>query len=259
MSGRGRRLGAGGGAPGRGGALGGGSAAERRGAHRRNAARPDGGGAAARRGGAAGGCCGRVGARSAIAARGLRLDLADRLFEREPLAGDFGFLQRRIDAAQLRDQRRARPLIERTAGLAGVLFETGDGAGNQRVIVGHASCIGFASIVPIPIVSCLERILHQNCVLALRAGRQQGHRAADQFLDPPYILDRLGRQIGPGAGAGGRLLPALDGLVDRLDPGLGMLAGRKIVDLAPVQAVADADLDLRRTRPEYRAWSARCH
>ena len=39
-------------------------------------------------------------------------------------------------------------------------------------------------------------------------------------------------------------VPALGGLVDRLDPGLGVLAGRKVVDLPAVQTVADADLDL---------------
>ena len=46
-------------------------------------------------------------------------------------------LERRRHAAQLRDQRRARPLVERAAGLAGVLLEPGDGAGDERIVVGH--------------------------------------------------------------------------------------------------------------------------
>ena len=69
------------------------------------------------------------------------------------------------------------------------------------------------------IVSCLERILHKNCILALGRGGQKGNGAADQLLDPSYILDRLGRQIRPGPGSGRGTLPALDGLVDRLHPG----------------------------------------
>ena len=39
--------------------------------------------------------------------------------------------------AQLRDQRGARPLVERAACFAGVLAEPLDGAGDQRMIVGH--------------------------------------------------------------------------------------------------------------------------
>ena len=71
-------------------------------------------------GGLAGRRCGllRLGAR---AAGRFGFDLADRFLERQALARDFGFLQRRIDTAQLRDQRGARPLIERTPVLAGVL------------------------------------------------------------------------------------------------------------------------------------------
>ena len=47
-------------------------------------------------------------------------------------------LKRRLDAAQLRDQRGARPLIERTAALAGSTgIQSGDGAGNQRVVISH--------------------------------------------------------------------------------------------------------------------------
>ena len=56
------------------------------------------------------------------------LDLADRLLEREALAGDVGLVERRRHAAQLREQGRTRPFVERAAVLAVVLFETGDGA-----------------------------------------------------------------------------------------------------------------------------------
>ena len=42
------------------------------------------------------------------------------------------------DAAQLRDQRGARPLIERTAALAGSTgVQSGNGAGDQRVVISH--------------------------------------------------------------------------------------------------------------------------
>ena len=76
--------------------------------------------------------------RIASAPCGFGLDLADRLFEREPLARDLGFGQRRIvHPAQLRDQSRARPLIEQAAPLAGILLETGDGLGDERIVISH--------------------------------------------------------------------------------------------------------------------------
>src|ERR1700759_5276568 len=89
----------------------------------------------------------------------------------------------------------------------------------------------------------LERVLDQNSILAFRAGGKQGDWATHQFLDPADIFDGLGRQIRPGTGIGGRLLPALDGLVARLDPGLRTLPGRQVVDFLAVQSIADADLD----------------
>src|SRR6185295_7465094 len=77
--------------------------------------------------------------RIAPAPRGLRLDLADRLFEGEPLARDLGLGQRRIvHPAQLRDQSRARALIEQATSFAGILFKTGDSLGNERIIIGHS-------------------------------------------------------------------------------------------------------------------------
>ncbi len=70
---------------------------------------------------------------------GFGLDLAHSLFERQPLAGDFGFAQRRLHAAQLRDQRRARPLIKRAAALAGGTgIQSGNGARDQRIVISHS-------------------------------------------------------------------------------------------------------------------------
>src|SRR6266850_1292853 len=89
----------------------------------------------------------------------------------------------------------------------------------------------------------LKRVLYQNSILAFGAGGKQRDRATDQFLDPPDIFDGLRRQIRPGAGIRGRLLPALDGFINRLDPRLRALAGRQMVDLAAVQPVAGTDLD----------------
>jgi len=65
------------------------------------------------------------------------LHFADRLLERETLAGDVGLLECRRHAAQLREQRLARAFVNRAAVLAIVFFERGDGAGDQRIIVGH--------------------------------------------------------------------------------------------------------------------------
>ena len=76
--------------------------------------------------------------RVAGALGGLGFDLAHGLFQRQPLAGDFGFAQGRLHAAQLRDQRRARPLIKRTTALAGGTgVQSGNGAGDQRVVISH--------------------------------------------------------------------------------------------------------------------------
>ena len=80
------------------------------------------------------------------AAGGFRLDLADRFFQREPFAGDLRLIQRRHNAAQLRHQRRARPLIERAPVLAGVLVEPFDGAKDERVIVSHRAGVCHAQV-----------------------------------------------------------------------------------------------------------------
>src|SRR6185369_7826923 len=89
----------------------------------------------------------------------------------------------------------------------------------------------------------LERVLDQNSILAFRAGGKQGDWAAHQFLHPADVFDGLCRQIRPGTGIGGRLLPAFNGLIDRHDPRLRALARRQIVDFLAVQHVANADLD----------------
>src|SRR3954471_13232539 len=89
----------------------------------------------------------------------------------------------------------------------------------------------------------LERVLYQNSILAFGAGGKQCNGTTDQFLHPPDIFNGLRRQIRPGAGIRGRLLPALDALINRLDPRPRALAGREMVDFATVQPVAGADLN----------------
>src|SRR5215218_5933505 len=89
--------------------------------------------------------------------------------------------------------------------------------------------------------STLESVSHEDRVVPLGGCREDCDRAADQLLDPADIFDRLGRKVGPGAGAGGGLAPALHLLVDRLDAGLGSLARREIVQGLAVEAVADPD------------------
>ena len=54
-------------------------------------------------------------------ARGIGLDLADRVFERQTFLGDLRFRERRLNGAQLCYKRRARPFIEGPPGLAAAL------------------------------------------------------------------------------------------------------------------------------------------
>jgi len=83
-----------------------------------------------------------LGAYAAGALGRFRFDLANSLFQRQPLAGDLGFGKRRLNAAQLRDQRSARPLIERTAALAwSIGVQAGNSTCDQRVIISHFSSI----------------------------------------------------------------------------------------------------------------------
>ncbi len=77
---------------------------------------------------------------------GLGFDLADGLFQRQPLAGNLGFGERRLHAAELRDQGRARPFIERAPAFAGsVGVQGGNSAGDQRIVISHFSSIIRAS------------------------------------------------------------------------------------------------------------------
>src|SRR6266850_2473304 len=143
---------------------------------------------------------------------GLGLDLAHGLFQRQPLTGDFGFAQRRLHAAQLRDQRSARPLVERAAALSGGTgVQSGNGAGDERVVISHVYSIFRAFRV---VTLSLERVLDQNSIFAFGAGGKQSDWAAHQFLDPTDIF-----------------------------AGLRALAGRQMVDFLAVQGIAGADLD----------------
>src|SRR5258705_9886626 len=91
------------------------------------------------------------------------------------------------------------------------------------------------------IASSLKRVLDQNSILAFRAGGKQSDWATHQFLDPADIFDGLRRQICPGAGIGGLLLPSFDGLVDRLYSGLRPLARRRMGDFLSGQSTPQAD------------------
>jgi hypothetical protein len=79
-------------------------------------------------------CWARLGTRLA---NGLGLDFADRVFERQALARNVRFGQRRFDTAQLCDQSRARPFVQCAASLAGAGAKPVHGAGDERMIVGH--------------------------------------------------------------------------------------------------------------------------
>ena len=90
--------------------------------------------------------------------------------------------------------------------------------------------------------SIRKRIGHKDGVLALGRGRQQRHRALDQFLDPAHVLDRLAGQIRPASRACGAIAPALHGLVDRSAARLRIRGGRQIIENRAVQFIAGADL-----------------
>src|SRR5581483_10977679 len=112
------------------------------------------------------------------------------------------------------------------------------------MIVGHLISLRLA---PKHFTLRFKRILHENGVLTLRTGRQQRSRTADQFLDPADILDSLSWQLGPRSRARGLFLPAADGLVNRFDPRLRVLARGKVIDFFAVEPIADAYLDLVET------------
>ena len=78
----------------------------------------------------------REASRARWAASDSTLRTASSSDSRSRVISNFG--QRRLHAAQLGDQRGARPLVERTTALAGGTgVQSGDGAGDQRVVVGH--------------------------------------------------------------------------------------------------------------------------
>ena len=58
------------------------------------------------------------------------------------------------------------------------------------------------------------------------------------------VFYRLCGQLRPGTCTRCGLFPSLNSFIDRLDPGLRLFAGRQVVDLAPVQTITDANLDL---------------
>src|SRR5204862_4415655 len=144
--------------------------------------------------------------------------------KQQAFARDFMLAERWVEALKLAQQRGPGTLIERAPVLAGVLGEPGNGTSDQRVVVGHdrsgtphagpiaarlwakkaASSGALGSPRPIhagcppgPQALPFERVLDKDRVLPLRARRKQRYRAADEFLDPAYILDGLGGQFGP--------------------------------------------------------------
>src|SRR6185503_13726886 len=96
-------------------------------------------------------------------------------------------------------------------------------------------------------VSGLERIAHENDVLALGTGGDERGGAADQFLDAADVFDRLRRQILGRARSLGGLLPAVERFVDRLYRRLVFHASGKKIDHLAVELVAGADFDLVET------------
>jgi hypothetical protein len=65
----------------------------------------------------------------------IRFNPPDRIFESEPLAGDLRLVERRLNAAQLRNQGAAGALVKQPAILAGIALKTANGAIDQRIIV----------------------------------------------------------------------------------------------------------------------------
>src|SRR5262249_33264475 len=90
--------------------------------------------------------------------------------------------------------------------------------------------------------SILERILHQDGVVALGAGGEERHRALDQLLDGAHVLDGLRRQLGPAARPARRLGPTLEALVDRLEARLCVVPRGQARDALAVEHIADAYL-----------------
>lgn len=73
------------------------------------------------------------------ASSGIRLNPADRFFEGQSLAGDFGLTERRRDRTQLSNEGAASPFVQGAPRFPGILFKAGNGLGNQRIIVSHCT------------------------------------------------------------------------------------------------------------------------
>src|SRR6266516_1291672 len=70
--------------------------------------------------------------------RHLGFDLADRFVERQTLAHDLRFRERRCKTAELNHQGPPRVLVNRsTPGLVGVPVKAGDGAGDELIVIDH--------------------------------------------------------------------------------------------------------------------------
>src|SRR5438034_3449046 len=69
--------------------------------------------------------------------RHLGFDLADRFVERQTLAHDLRFRERRPKTAELNHQGPPRVLVKRTSGLVGVLVKAGNGSGDELIVIGH--------------------------------------------------------------------------------------------------------------------------
>src|SRR5690606_25876180 len=90
----------------------------------------------------------------------------------------------------------------------------------------------------------LERVAHQDDVVALRARRNDGGRATGQFLDAADVLDRIGRQILGAAHAARCRLPAVARFVEGGDRFVVVdAAGHVVVGFVDAH-VGGASLDL---------------
>lgn len=75
--------------------------------------------------------------RMRVSLHGFRFGLADRIFERQPLAGNIAVGKRRIGASKLVQQGLARAVINPPSGLAGIAAEAFEGTRQKRLIVCH--------------------------------------------------------------------------------------------------------------------------
>src|SRR5256884_5924673 len=90
-----------------------------------------------------------------------------------------------------------------------------------------------------------RRVLAQDRLVALRAGRDQAEGHADQLLEPLEVAARLRRQIDLVLGAARRREPAFDLLVDGLGLGDDRFVLGKVREDPALVAVGGADLDRR--------------